>query len=508
MNLDDLPANLGSMLRGASAERALVDLSGAESGAEPREYSFDELDALADSVALGLRAAGIGIGSRVGLICANSARCLAVLFGTMRVGAVVVPINGRAGAETVAFMCADAALDLVFADAQGRTVVPTDRRVVAIDTDDFDAFTVPGRFTAVEPAPDDVAMILYTSGSTGRPKGVVLSHRSQTVIVAGYATPAMEACLRAGPAIVAAPLFHMNGLIFSMLAFHLRGAVVLMARFAAVPFIEALGRYRVSVLSGVPTMTALMAQERETLARTDLSGVQTVIIGSAPLSDTVLAQVHDVFPQAAVINSYGTTETGAGYFGAHPDGVARPHMSIGHPQPHAEMRLVDASGREADEGVLEIRSPTRMLEYLNRPELTAERLRDGWINTGDIMRRDAEGFFYFVGRDDDMFVCSGENIYPGAVERLLERHPDVLEVAVVPLADEIRGHIPVAFVVPRPGTVPTEQAIKDHVLAHAAPYLHPRRVWFLDQMPLGGTNKIDRHTLKAQAASRAADPEL
>ncbi len=491
--LPAMPANLGKLLRGGRGH-ALSDL--ARPGAVT-EYTFDELDAMADAVARGLAAAGYGPGARIGLIGANSARVLAVLFGAMRAGCVAVPINGRAGAETVASMCADAALELVFADVQGRSVIPAGLPTIALDTDGYDAFVRPGAFDAVEPDDGDTAMILYTSGSTGRPKGVVLSHRSQTTIVAGYITPAMEECLRSGPAIVAAPLFHMNGLVFSMLAFRLGGSVVLMARFEAVAFIEALGRHRVSVLSGVPTMTALIARETEALARTDLSGVQLVIIGSAPLSDTVLAQVHEVFPQAAVINSYGTTETGAGYFGAHPEGRPRPQMSVGHPQPHAELRLVGDGA--PDQGVLEIRSPTRMTAYLDQPGLTAERMRDGWINTGDIMRRDAEGFFYFVGRADDMFVCSGENIYPGAVERLLERHPDVLEVAVVPLPDDIRGRVPVAFVVPRAGARPTEQEIKDHVLAHAAPYMHPRRVWFLDQMPLGGTNKIDRQVLEAEA---------
>jgi acyl-CoA synthetase (AMP-forming)/AMP-acid ligase II len=182
-------------------------------------------------------------------------------------------------------------------------------------------------------------------------------------------------------------------------------------------------------------------------------------------------------------------------------------MSVGHAQPHARLRLVDGEGQEVTgpdaQGVLEIHCATRMNGYQNRPELTAEKLRDGWIHTGDIMRRDADGWYYFVGRADDMFVCSGENIYPGQVERLLERHPQVLEVCVLPLSDERRGHIPVAFVVPKPGTTPTEKQLQEHVLALAAPHLHPRRVWFIEQMPLAGTNKIDRKALAERAAGLA-----
>lgn len=493
----NLPANLGKILAADHCAMAVIDLSDA---AGERRWTYGELDSLTDAVAGGLRAADIGPGARVGLMCANSARAIAVLLGAMRAGCVAVPLNPRAGSETVRFMCEDAELAIVFVDAAGREAVPPARRTVGLDTSAFETFLVRGPFEAVQPADTDPAMILYTSGSTGRPKGVLLSHESQARIAAGYATPAMVQCMAAGPAIVAAPIFHMNATVNVTLTFLLRGTLVVMARFDAPAFIDALSRYRVSVLSGVPTMAAMIAQEPEALARADLGSVRLVVIGSAPLSETVLAEVQRLFPAAVVINSYGTTETGAGYYGAHPRGLPRPPMSVGYPQPHAEMRLVDGS---PDEGVLEIRTPTRMQGYLNQSGLTAEKVRDGWISTGDIMRRDADGFHYFVGRADDMFVCSGENIYPGAVERILERHPDVLEVCVLPLPDAVRGEMPVAFVVPRAGTAPTEKALQDFVLANAAPFMHPRRVWFIDRMPLAGTNKIDRRALKARALELA-----
>ena len=491
-----LPANLGKALAAGSAPEAeaVVDLSDPQA---PRHWTYGELDALADAVADGLRSAGVVPGERVGLVCSNSARAVAVLLGSMRAGCVAVPVNPRAGAETLRFMFDDAAMAIIFADVASLGVVPADRKFVRLDGPQFESFLRAGAFEAVETRPDDPALILYTSGSTGRPKGVLLSHSSQLLIAAGYATPFMADCLAAGPAIVAAPIFHMNATVNLTTTFLLHGALVLLARFDAVAFIDALATYRVSMLSGVPTMTALIAQEHEALARVDLSGIRLVAIGSAPLSTTVLDQVHALFPGAGVINSYGTTETGAGYFGVHPQGCPRPPMSIGYPQPNAEMRLVGEGA--PDEGVFEIRTPTRMSAYLNRPELAAK-VKDGWINTGDIMRRDTDGWYYFIGRADDMFVCAGQNIYPGAVERLIERHPDVSEVCVLPLPDAVRGQIPAAFVVTRPGAGLTEQDVKQFVVDHAAPHLHPRRVWFIDQMPLGGTNKIDRKVLAARAA--------
>lgn len=497
----DWPANLGAVLAPQVAPHtvALIDLA---DPAGERVWTYGELGARCDAVARGLLRDGLRRGDRVGLMCANSADALAVMLGAMRAGCVAVPLNPRAGAETLTYMARDAALRRLFVDPLFAAAAPSDVPTVTLHGPAFDAYVDPGPVATVAPSTDETALILYTSGSTGMPKGVLLSHASQVLIARAHCTPAMDACLAAGPTIVAAPLFHMNATVNVTTTLLLGGAVVLMPRFEPARFIAAIHRWRVSVLSGVPTMTAMMALETAALREADLSCVRLAAIGSAPLSDTVLTQVQGLLPQATIINSYGTTETGAGYLGAHPQGLPRPPMSVGYPQPHAQLRLVGAGA--PDEGVLQVHCATRMTGYLNRPELTAERLRDGWFDTGDIMRRDAAGWFYFVGRADDMFVCAGENIYPGQVERLLERHADVLEVCVVPLSDELRGHVPVAFVVPRPGAELSAQQVKDYVLARAAPHLHPRRVWFIDRMPLAGTNKIDRHALRARAAELAA----
>lgn len=478
---------------------ALVDLS----GGEPVSYRYADLRAHARGVAAALRARGHRAGARIGMLCENSAAFYAAYFGGLRAGCTVVPYNPRAGAEAIEHVCRDAGLELLICDGASPAGVPDGLEVVRTDSATFHEWLALEDDAPPSPADDAPAIVLYTSGSTGRPKGVMLSHASQIAIVDGLVQPSVRGFFGRGPCIIAAPLFHMNGLVFSEMAFAVGGCAVLMRRFEAKAFIAALARYRVTVLSGVPTMVALLAQEREALATADLSSVELVMIGSAPLSDSVLTQAREIFPKATVINSYGTTEIGAGILGAHPAGIRRPPMSIGHPAPHAEMRLV--GGPTPDEGVLEVRSPASMSGYLNLPEVTAARMKDGWINTGDVVRRDADGFLYYVGRNDDMFTCSGENVFPGEIERLLERHPDVLEVSIVPLPDDIRGHVPVAFVVPRPGASLTDHEVKDYVLAHAAPYLHPRRVWFLDRMPLSGVNKIDRHALKARAAQLAAE---
>ena len=169
-----------------------------------------------------------------------------------------------------------------------------------------------------------------------------------------------------------------------------------------------------------------------------------------------------------------------------------------------EVTLV--GGPNADQGVLWVRNPGVMLGYHNRPAMTAERLKDGWFITGDILRRDAQGFYYVVGRADDMFICGGENIFPHEVETLLERHDDIVQAAVVPVDDEIKGQVPYAFVVKLAGADLSEEELKSFVLAHGPAYLHPRRIFFMDALPLASTNKVDRHALEAMAdaAPRAA----
>ena len=150
-------------------------------------------------------------------------------------------------------------------------------------------------------------------------------------------------------------------------------------------------------------------------------------------------------------NAYGTTEAGPVVFGPHPKGLPQPELSVGYPHPQVALRLVDGDNRDAEEGVLEMKCPALMNGYHNRPDVAAPITADGFYVTGDVFRRDAEGFHYFVGRTDDMFVSGGENIYPADVERMLERHPDIAQAAVVPVDDEIKGQKPVAFVVAKAG---------------------------------------------------------
>ena len=494
------PVNLGDLTPAsvASDKVALIDLL---DSAAPREYTYDAMERMARGVARFIAAQKFPPATRVGILSLNRAEYVAVYFGIMRAGQVAVPINTKLPDDTIDYILNDAEVRLVFADAANADRLTGARPVISFDDDGprgFRARLDDGPFTPVKPALTDVAQHLYTSGSTGRPKGVPLTHESQLWALRMRKMPDGDR----ERFIVAAPLFHMNGLFSTKNVFAMGASMVLMPGFTPRGFIEATARYRVTALTSVPTMIARVMKETDLLEKLDLSCVKRVTMGSAPLTLNLWQKVQDVFPDAIIFNSYGTTEAGPAIFGQHPQGLPLPPMSLGCALSEGEVKLV--GGANENEGVLWMRNPSVMAGYHKLPQQTAKALSDGWYNSGDVMRRDDNGFFYFVGRADDMFNCSGENIYPGEVEKMLEQHPGIHQASVVPLADEERGQMPVAFVVRRPGVQMNYDEVRRFALEHGPAYQHPRRVEFVDELPLAGTNKIDRRALFLRAQGNEA----
>jgi long-chain acyl-CoA synthetase len=471
-------------------------------GEHERAFSYADIDAMANDVARALTARGLNRGDRVAILAANSAEYVAAYFGIMRAGLVAVPVNFKFPPATIALILRDCGAKLVFCDAARRQSCPPGLPVVVFASEgpeSFDAFLDRGEFETVVPNPNEPAMFLYTSGSTGTPKGVVLSHASHIWVVE---TRLKGQDVSSQRFLIAAPLYHMNALALIKLVTAGYATAVLLPQFVASTYIKAIGKFRCTWLTAVPPMIAMMLREQELLKQTDLSSVQFVRMGSAPVSAKLMADLHRMLPQAKVTNAYGTTEAGPVVFGPHPKGLPQPENSVGYPHPEVQVRLVGEDGQEAEQGELEMKSPAVMVGYHNRPDVNTPITQDGYYRTGDVFRRDSDGFYYFAGRTDDMFVSGGENIFPTDVERMLERHPDVAQAAVVPIDDEIKGQKPVAFVVPKDGHKPDPDEIKQFALANAPAYQHPRFVWTLDHLPLASTNKIDRGELRRMAAER------
>lgn len=495
--------NLGKIFArhvGAGRE-AVVDLSGDEA----KTFTFEELDDLANAVARALVARGVRRGDRIGVMALNRIEYLAVFFGAMRMGATPTPINVKLARDMVRMIIADAGCTVLFAEPEFKGLAPPGIDIVEFGAA-FDGFLDPGPFEAIEPAPEDVAVQPYTSGSTGRPKGVLLNHAGQ------FWGPSMARWMEPdGAYLVAAPLYHKNALMVTKSAFYVGAKIVLLPRFDAKSYLEAVEAYRPSTISGVPAMIAMLVREQETLARADLSSIKEVSMGSAAAPPALLDQVRDAFNAPKIMIQYGVTEGGPRMFGEHPDGLPRPLGSCGAPLAGGEVKLVqdpddpsDPGGAHA--GELWVRNPGVMLGYHNLPDATAEKLPgDGWFRTGDILRRDADGFYWFVSRADDMFNCGGENIYPAEVEAVIEKHEAVLQSAVVPVKHAVKGEAPVAFVVVKAEAGVDEADIKRFALENGPAYAHPRRVFFMESLPLASTNKVDRTLLKAHASKLAAD---
>ena len=475
--------------------------------------TFAELDARANRMANVLAGLGVGAGDRVALLFNNDFRFLETLFGAMRLGAVAVPLNIRMGDEALRYVAEDSEAHVLVASAalaeRGRALasrIPAIKELIADGpaAEDVLAYepalaaaspTLPRRATAF----DEVCMQPYTSGSTGKPKGVLLTHGGQI-----WNTDIMRKALMADDterALIAVPLYHKNAMVGAVKPFLIAGgSLVILPGFDALEVIRAIDRYQVTYLTGVPAMYKMILAEKDALARHDVSSVRFAMCGSAEVPEELLEEFGRVFG-APIAESYGLTEGGPVPIVNTRWGLKK-RGSCGLAFAGCDVRLVDGAGAEVgvDEvGELVTRNPGLAKGYWKLPETTARKFRDGWLATGDLMRRDADGYYYFVGRRDDMINVSGENVYPKEVEDILLQHPNLRDACVVPAPHGVKGEVPVAFVVARDASLTSEDDVRKFFLERGAPYAHPRKVVFLDALPLGGTGKIDRGALKARA---------
>jgi long-chain acyl-CoA synthetase len=480
--------------------------------------TFAELDARSNRVANALAALGVTAGDRVALLFNNDYRFLETLFGTLRLGAVAVPLNIRMGDEALRYVAEDSEAGVLVASAalaeRGRALaaqIPAVKHVIAdapavdgaLAYEDVVAAASPTRARRAT-AFDEVCMQPYTSGSTGKPKGVLLTHGGQI-----WNTDIMRKALMADDterALIAVPLYHKNAMVGAVKPFLLAGgSLVILPGFDALEVIRAIDRYQVTYLTGVPAMYKMILAEREALGRHDVSSVRYAVCGSAEVPDELLEEFRRVFG-APIGESYGLTEGGPVPITNTRWGLKK-RGSCGLAFPGCDVRLVDEAGAEVgvdQVGELITRNPGLAKGYWKLPEATAKKFRDGWLATGDLMRRDADGYYYFVGRRDDMINVSGENVYPKEVEDILLQHPNLRDACVVPAPHDVKGEVPIAFVVAREAGRTTEDDVRRFFLERGAPYAHPRKVVFLEALPLGGTGKIDRTALKARAREMGA----
>ena len=462
---------------------AVIDLESLEA----KSYSYKELRDYSNAVAHGLINQGIVLGDKVAIVSDNSVRFLFCLFGIMKIGAVAVLVDNTLNQEQIKIILKDCEARLVFTDTG------LDSQTLAVDINlELDNFIKFGDFENYIPTGSDSALILYTSGTTTDPKGALISHAGHGWALErhmGYDTE----WGRYRISLISAPLYHANGLSTSEVSLAGGGTIVVLPKFNARRAITAIEEFNINTLFGVPTMFAMMLQEKDLLETCKMNSVRAIRSASSSVSQKLLDGMKQFFPNATFFNAYGITEVGAGLFGPHPDGLDRPSLSVGHPAKGIEYRIVN--------GILEIKSPSMMTSYSSNALPITE---DGFFVTNDLFKIDENGFYYFIGRADDMFKCGGKRIYPTEVSSILETHPSVNSSYVISLPDEIKGHKPYAFVVLEKETSVTEKELKDYFLSQGQAYQHPRRIWFLNQLPLTGTNKVDKKYLIKTAMANLA----
>ncbi len=344
--------------------------------------------------------------------------------------------------------------------------------------------------------PEDTYCLLYTSGTTGRPKGVVIPHRQ--VAWNGYNTVGSWQLREDDVSPIFTPLYHAGGLMaFLTPIFTIGGTIVLHRGFDVSEIWRTIERERCTVVLGVPTIWKMLMEAPE-FATVDLSHVRAFYSGGAPLPHYII----EAYQQRGVVfkQGFGMTEVGVNCFSMTAEESVRKIGSIGKPLMFTEVRLVDEEGRDVpagEVGELLFRGPHVCSGYWNNPEATAAALdADGWFHSGDLARRDEDGFFYIAGRQKDMIISGGVNVYPAEIEAALLLHPDVEDAAVVGVPDDRWGEVGVAFVVPLGGRRLDPEALAAHLAERLARFKIPKRFELIDELPRTAYGKVVKGELR------------
>lgn len=514
-----------------------------------RTIRYRELDHLANRFARALFALGIGQGSVVGIMLPNLPQTVIAYYGGLRTGAVITPINPLYVEAEIEHQVTDSGCEAIVALEQfyprikpllERTclkrllvtgveeylpwlkrllyplkvprIVPAERAVAGPAVHRLlHVMAAPPVRPNVQVGPDDLALLQYTGGTTGVPKGVMLTHRnlvSNTWQCRTWMPP-----LRQGPQVFLGvlPFFHVYGMSACQnLCISVAGSLVLLPRFQVAEVLQAITRERVTVFPGIPSMYAAINSHQH-LERYDLTSVRICISGAGPLP-LPIQERFEALTDSRLVEGYGLTEASpvTHVNPIRPIGGTRRQRSIGLPLPDTDARIVDVETGERDLGIgevgeLAVRGPQVMRGYWKRDEETRQVLREGWLFTGDLARRDADGFFYIEDRKKDMIKSGGENVFPREVEDVLLRHPKVKDAVVVGLPLGLRGELIKAYVVLKEGERASAAELLEHCRKDLARFKVPKRLEFRSELPKSLVGKVLRRVLVAEELKKRMD---
>lgn len=484
-----------------------------------QRYSYSQLDAQAQALAVALQSAGLKRGDRVAIYLENCVEAVVSIFATLKAGGVFMPVNPQVKADKLTYLLNDSeAHSLIahgtFTETLGKAlpgvsalqtlimVQPSSTPIAGRGVTSFaEALTHSGELQEPATIDQDLASIIYTSGSTGDAKGVMVTHLNMVTAATSIST---YLGLRQDDIILnVLPIAFDYGL-YQILMSSRVGATLVLQRSLAFPVkvLETLVREKVTVLPGVPTVFSMLLN-LSSFRNYDLSALRLVTNTAAALSEAQIREIRASFPTATLFSMYGLTECKRVTY-LPPDQLDIRPMSVGRGMPNEEVWLVDEHGRRlpnGSTGELVVRGSHVMRGYWRKPQQTAERLKPGelpgemYLHTGDLFRTDEDGYLYFVARKDDIIKSRGEKVSPREVENVLYKLDGVLEAAVIGVADEVLGEAIKAFVVLKSGYAWTERDVIKHCLAHLESFMAPKQVVFMEALPRTDTGKITKRGL-------------
>ena len=495
-----------------------ADRSAATSG----EYTFTDLRDASNRLANFLRERGVGRGDRVGVSGAQTAETLIGHLAAWKLGGVSVPLSVLYGPEGLRLRLGDGEASAMVADREAvgalrdaRADLPDLETVVTVDADpraDEVAYTDAvsdhsATFESVDTRAEETAMLIYTSGTTGPPKGAVHAHRLLLGVLPGFVTARLNMDRREDDAVRTSAEWSWVGSLTNMVLPALYYGIPAVAHprgsFDAAAELDLLEAHDVTVMSGAPTVLRMLMQED--VDAWDVDSVRVVISGGESLGESIVEWASETFG-APVHEVYGQTE--APLFVGDCEALGVPHRQgkMGRPFPGHDVRIHDPDTSDLLEtgeiGELVLGyddDPLCFVEYLDRPEQTAAKVRDGWLYTEDLGTVDEDGYLAFRSRRDDVIISSGYRIGPEEVEEALATHEAVADAGVVGVPDDTRGQIPKAFVVPAEGIESSDSLrrdLQDHVKDHLAKYEYPRELAFVEDLPTTTTGKVRRRDLR------------
>jgi fatty-acyl-CoA synthase len=457
--------------------------------------TYAELDTWTDRAAAQLAAAGVGRGDRVASLTGNHPAHVALLFACAKLGAALVPLCWRLASVEIRYQLDDAGPTLlVVADEYRELAEAAGGFVPRSSFGELDRSG--GEPPSCEVRDDDALFLIYTSGTTGKPKGAVLTHANTfwTSLSFDRTCPIGDRDV----VLQVLPQYHIGGWnVQSLLAWWAGATVVLEPAFDPARALRLIGEKRVTTMMGVPASYLFMA-EHPSFRGADLSSLRLAVVGGAPMAESLLETWKE--RGVEIVQGYGLTEAAPNVLCLPPEDASRRLGFAGRPYPHVDVALRDPESGALLEGPatgeLLVRGPNVFPGYWRDPDGTAAAFADGWLLTGDIAERDAEGYYRIAGRLKDLVISGGENVYPAEIEDVLHAHPAVSEAAVIGIPDDRWGEVCVAYVALRPGVEASPDELVDWCRGRLARFKVPRVVHFVDALPRSGVGKVLKRELR------------